>query len=726
MTSRLPICISRTAALMLALASIVGLAQTKPPAAVIRDVVETHYGVEVHDPYRYMEDVKDPEVAGWMKAQADFTRGALDRVPQRTTLLAEVEKYGDAAAARTTGTQVNDDHIYYYKRLANENIPKLYVRQGIRGKERLLVDPEAIKGPDDKHYAIDWFAPSLDNKYVAYGLSLGGSEQSVLHVKEVATGKETGDLIDRANFGPPGWTADHRLLYNRLQKMAPGAPPTDKYVNSRVYLHTLGTDPDKDVAILGPGVTPGVAVDPAALSFAGTIPGSRHAVGVVVNGVQRELAIYTATLASIATGKPEWKKVVDPGDEVTDSSLIGDSLYVLTHKGASRFKVLRLDLNAPDLATAAVVVPPSESVITGLSAAKDALYVRRMNGSTSDLLRIAYAADAKPIAVKLPFDADISALATDVRVPGVIYEASAWTRFGGFYLYDPRTSKVTDTGLQPEGQYDHPDDLVATEVKVPSYDGTLVPLSIVHRKGVKLDGTNPTILFGYGAYGISQTPYFRPTWLPWFQRGGIIAFPHVRGGGEYGEDWYKAGYKATKPNTWKDAIACAEWLIAHKYTSTPRLAIMGGSAGGIFVGRSITERPDLFGAAVDAVPVSDAMRWEFTENGVPNIPEFGSIKTEDGFKALYAMSAYHWIKDGTPYPAVLVTTGINDPRVDAWEAAKMAARLQAATSSGKPVLLRIDYDAGHGIGSTKKQQYEERADEIAFLLWQFGVKGFQP
>jgi prolyl oligopeptidase len=308
----------------------------------------------------------------------------------------------------------------------------------------------------------------------------------------------------------------------------------------------------------------------------------------------------------------------------------------------------------------------------------------------------------------------------------VIYEASAWTRFGGFYAYSPRTGKVADTGLQPQGPHDNPSDLVATEVKVRSHDGTLVPLSIVHRKGLKLDGTNPTIVYGYGAYGISTTPYFRPTWLPWFQRGGIIAYAHVRGGGEYGEDWYKAGYKATKPNTWKDAIACAEWLVANKYTSTPRMAIMGGSAGGIFVGRSITERPDLFGAAVDDVPVSDGMRMEFSENGVPNIPEFGSVKTEEGFKALYAMSSYHSVRDATPYPAVLVTTGINDPRVDAWQAGKMAARLQAATSSGKPVLLRIDYDAGHGIGSTKTQAYEERADVIAFLLWQFGVQGFQP
>jgi prolyl oligopeptidase len=697
-----------------------------PPSAPVRTVTDTYFGVTVSDPYRYMEDMKDSEVAAWMKAQADYTQSVLARIPQRATVLSEVEKFGDSATARVYGVQVNGDHIYYYKRLANESIPKLCVRKGIAGKERVMVDPEAMQGPDGKHYAIDWFSPSLDNKYVAYGLSLGGSEQSVLHVKEVASGKETGESIDRTNYGPPGWTSDNRLLYNRLQKLADDAPADAKYLNSRVYLHTLGSDPEKDVAILGAGVSPGISMEPVEFPVVGTVPGSRHAIGVVVNGVQREVTIYTSTLESLAAGKPDWKKVVDPRDDVTDSTLIGDDLYVLTHKGASRFKVLKVDLNSPDFAKAPVVVPPSESVITGLSAAKDALYVRRMNGSTSDLLRVAYSSGAKPVAVKLPFDADIPAIATDVRVPGVIYDTSAWTRFGGFYAYDPRTGKTTDTRLQPQGPYDNPADLIATEVKVASHDGTLVPLSIVHKKGLKLDGTNPTILYGYGAYGISTTPYFRPTWLPWFQRGGIIAYAHVRGGGEYGEDWYKAGYKATKPNTWKDAIACAEWLVEHKYTSTPRMAIMGGSAGGIFVGRSITERPDLFGAAVDDVPASDFMRAEFSANGVTNIPEFGSVKTEEGFKALYAMSPYHMVKDGAPYPAVLLTTGINDPRVDAWEAGKMAARLQAASSSGKPVLLRIDYDAGHGIGSTKKQQYEERADVIAFLMWQFGVPGFQP
>lgn len=701
-------------------------APTKPPVAPVKGVTDTYFGVAVQDPYRYMEDLKNPEVAAWMKAQAAYTRAVLDGLPQHAALLHDIEKYGDAVTAVVSDVQMNAGFVYYRKALAADPIAKLYVRKGLAGKEQLLVDPTAMKAPEGKHYALDWFTPSLDNKYLAYGVSVGGSEEAVLHVKEVATGKETGDVIDRVNFGASGWTSDHRILYNRLQKLAADAPPTAKYVNSRTYLHTLGMDPEQDVAILGPGVTPGVTIDAAALSFAFTVPGSSYAFGNVINGVQREVTLYVATLDSLTSGKPAWTKAVDPADDVTDLAAIGNQVYLLSHKGASHFKVLRIDLAKPDVANAALVVPPGDSVITGLAAAKDALYVRRMNGSTSDLLRLPYGDGATPLNLTLPFDAHISALAADVRVPGVIYGASAWTRADGFFAYDPTTKRVTDTKLQPQGPYDNPKDLVATEVKVKAPDGALVPLSIVHKRNLALDGTNPTVLYGYGAYGISSAPNFSATFLPWYERGGVFAIAHVRGGGEYGQDWYKAGYQLTKPNTWKDAIACGEWLVANKYTSPSKLSVMGGSAGGILVGRSITERPDLFGAALDFVPVSDAVRMEFSPNGVPNIPEFGTVKTEDGFKGLYAMSAYHWIKDATPYPAVLVTTGFNDPRVASWQAGKMAARLQAASTSGKPVLLRINYDEGHGLGSTKKQEYEERADNISFLLWQAGVKGFQP
>ncbi len=714
------------AAFALAAVATPSFAQTAPPAAPVRDVTDTYFGVSVPDPYRYLEELKNPEVAAWVKGQADYARKTLDRIPGRAALLKRITELGDAAPARVAGVQFNNGSYYYLKRLSNQNIPRLYVRVGLAGKERLLVDPEATKTKSGEHYAIDYFSPSFDNRYVAYGISPGGSEESVLHVIEVATGKETGDVIDRVQFGPPAWDETNRLLYNRLQKLPADAPKSDKYLKSRAYVHTLGTDPEKDRAILGPGVFADFVTDPLAVPFVSTSPGSPFVIGVVGNGNQREFNLFVARSATIADGVPAWQRVASLDDEVTDASLIGSTLYLLTHKNAPHFKVVRLDLAKPDLASATLVVPASEAVITGIAAASDALYIRRMSGGISDLVRLEHAQGAKPAPVKLPFDGDIDALAADPRLPGVVFETGAWTRFGGYYAYDPKAAKVVDTKLQPQGPFDNPSDLVSTEVKVKSHDGTLVPLSIVHKKGMKLDGANPTILYGYGAYGISQTPFYRPQYLAWFERGGVFAVAHVRGGGENGEEWYKGGFQQTKPNTWRDAIACAEWLIAQRYTSSARLAIEGGSQGGIYVGRSITERPDLFGAAIDQVPVSDAIRSSFESNGELDKTEMGTTETEAGFRALLAMSPYHHIANGTKYPAVLVVTGINDPRVDAWQAAKMAARLQAASTSGKPVLLRVDFDAGHGYGSTKKQRNEELADTLAFLFWQFGVNGFVP
>jgi prolyl oligopeptidase len=457
-----------------------------------------------------------------------------------------------------------------------------------------------------------------------------------------------------------------------------------------------------------------------------TAPGAPYVIGAVGNGSQREFSVYAAPASSLAQSVPAWRRVASLEDKVTDAALIGSTLYLLTQGSAPHFKVVRLDLANPDLATAAVVLPASDAVITGIAAGKDALYVRRMLAGVSELIRVGHSPGAKPVAVKLPFAGDIDALAADPRQPGVVFNTGTWTRFGGYYAYDPAAGVVVDTRLQPQGRYDNPDDLVATEVKVKAHDGALVPLSIVHRKGLKLDGTNPTILYGYGAYGISQMPFFRPQYLAWFEHGGVFAVAHVRGGGENGEAWYRGGYQHTKPNTWRDGIACAEWLVTNRYTSPARLAIQGGGHGGIFVGRSITERPELFGAAIAQVPVADALRSSLETSGEPDKTEMGTTATEPGFRALLAMSTYHHIRDGVKYPAVLVTTGINEPRLEAWQAAKMAARLQAATASGRPVLLRVEFDAGHGVGSTRQRRNEELADTLSFLLWQSGVKDFLP
>ena len=697
-----------------------------PPVAPVRPVTDEYFGVKVVDPYRYMEDMQSTEVAAWFKGQNDYTRAILASIPGRDALLARIKALDEGAEARITDLhRLPGDQYFYQKRLASEDVPKLYRRDGLTSAEKLLVDPTTYATPGGPHFVISYYAPSLDGKYVTVGISAAGSEDATLRVFDSATAKETGDVIDRAQFGGPAWLPDGRsFVYNRLQKLSANSAPTDRYLNSKAYLHVLGTSPDSDKLVFGVGV-PGVAMEASDIPFLGIVPGTPYALGVIAHGVRNEATLYVAPLDSLKSATIPWKKFCDVDDDVTGFDAHGNDMYLVSHHQASRYKVLHVNLAGGDLAHADLVVPPSEQVVQNVAAASDALYVQSLDGGIGRLWRVPYAG-GKPEAVALPLDGSVGLSGTDQRVPGTLLELTSWTRARKIYAYDPSSKGVTDTKLQPVGKFDEPTDLESRELKAKSYDGTLVPLSVVYKKGLKLDGKNPMLLEGYGSYGITFDPYFDPRMIAWYENGGVFAVAHVRGGGEYGEDWHLAGKLLTKPNTWKDFIAAAEYLIAEKYTDTAHLAIEGGSAGGITIGRSITDRPDLFAVAIDMVPMSDAVRTEFTPNGPPNIPEFGTVKEADGFKALYEMSGYHHVKDGTKYPAVLVTTGFNDPRVISWEPGKMAARLQAASASGKPILLRVDYDAGHGIGSTKTQREQELADEMSFAFWQFGTSGYQP
>lgn len=696
-----------------------------PPVAPVRNVTDTYFGVKVSDPYRYMENLRDAEVQAWFKGQNAYTRAVLGRIPGREALLARIKTLDESAPARVSDVRrLPGNRFFYQKRLASENVPKLYVRDGLNRVERLLVDPAKFAMPGGPHYAISYYGISEDGRYVAAGISPAGSEDAVLRVFDTKTSRETGDVIDRAQFGSPFWLPDGRsFVYNRLQKLGPHSAPTDRYLKSRAYLHVLGSNPDNDVMLFGEGLA-AVKIKPSDIPFVAIIPGTPYALGVIAHGVQNEVTLYAAPLNSLQQSRVPWKKICDVEDDITGFDAHGDDLYLQSHKQASRYKVLHTTLSNPNVSQADVVLPAGEAVIRNIAAARDALYVQELDGGLGRLVRVPY--NSKPEQVALPFDGAVTLAATDQRVSGTLLEMTSWTKAARIYALDPQTQQVQDTKLQPIGPYDDPASLESVEVKAKSYDGTLIPLSITYKKGLKLDGSNPSLLMGYGAYGITLDPFFDPKYLAWYERGGIFAVAHVRGGGEYGEDWHLAGKLLTKPNTWKDFIACAQYLINRKYTSPARLAIEGGSAGGITIGRSITERPDLFAVAIDAVPMSDVVRAEFTPNGPPNIPEFGTVRTENGFKALYEMSAYAHVKDGTPYPAVMLTTGFNDPRVISWQPGKMAARLQAATSSGKPILLRVDYDAGHGFGSTKTQREQELADEMSFALWQFGLPEFQP
>ena len=381
--------------------------------------------------------------------------------------------------------------------------------------------------------------------------------------------------------------------------------------------------------------------------------------------------------------------------------------------------VLRTSLSAPDVAHAAVVVPASDVVIVNISVTADALYAQDLDGGIGRLRRLPYSGGHIQ-SVSLPYDDTIQALFTSATEPGAWLSLASWTRSTLWYKLDGKSGEVTDTGLVPPSPVDF-SQIESEEVKAKSADGTMVPLSIIHKRGLAMDGSNATWLEGYGAYGIRLDPGFNPSWLAFLERGGVYAVAHVRGGGEYGEDWHLGGQKLTKQHTIDDFLAGAHYLIEHKYTSPAHLGGEGTSAGGITIGGAITQHPELFGAALIRVGDSDSLRSELMASGPANIPEFGTVKEPDGFKALFAMDAYQHVKAGVAYPAVLLTTGANDPRVAPWQAAKMAARLQAATSSGKSVLLRVEYDAGHGMGSTKSQRDAESADEMAFLLWQLGV-----
>jgi prolyl oligopeptidase len=684
--------------------------------------------MKVVDPYRYMENVNDPEVQAWMKAQNDYTRAMLARIPGRQKLLARMQQLHQVAARVSVERLPGDRYLLLQQ-------GGLYVREGLNGTDKLLVDPGKITlapaGRGKGKPTIAYFPVSPDGKYVAVGITPGGSEPDTeIHVFETDSGNETGDVLLRAFTTPggsterPSWLPDsHSFVYGRFKELPPGNV-AEMYQNLRTYLHVLGRDPAKDPAVFGSDTVPTIHVDPRYVAGVQVVRGSAYAVGQI-RDVSPNRAVYIEPVSDLAKTNSAWRKVADFSDDVGKAAapsiaVHGDDLYLLTYKNAPRYKVIRTDARKPDLASAETVVPPGEAVVTGLHAAQDALYVELLDGGINRVLRVPYGPKPKVKEVALPFTGHVT-VQTDPRVPGALLGMTSWTRAYRIEAYDPKADRVTDTGLQPVGPDGNPSNIESLEVKVPSHDGTLVPLSIVHPKGMKLDGSNPTLLNGYGAYGFSSTPSLVVRDLVWTENGGVSAVCHVRGGGEYGEPWHEAGKGTNKPNTWRDFIACAQYLIDHKYTSPGRLAGWGTSAGGITIGRAITERPELFAAAIDDVGVSDTVRFEAMHNGGLNIPEFGSTATEAGFNALYAMSPYAHVKNGTPYPAVLLITGMNDVHVIPWQMAKMAARLQAATASGKPVLLRVDWGAGHvgGGGGLVPDIY-------SFLLWQMGVPLFQP
>ena len=696
-------------------------AQSGPPSTPKREVADTYFGTVISDPYRWMEPPvgQNPEFMSWLRRQNDYTREVLDHRPERPQLLARLLELADITTSVSDVTPA-DGRWFYLKLSSGEQVPKLYLRDPKAKSDRILLDPDTLPKPSGSHWAIDYIVPAPDGRLVGYGASLGGSEHTTLYLMDPAKSLVLADSIPRVQFGVVNWEPGDKAFYYNQLNQAGDTNPNLRYRNSAAFHHILGQPVARDSMVLGPGTNPSVQVDPDDFPIIAPVEGSPFVYAFIVHGVKNEITLYSARADQLRGAATQWRKLVDVNDQVTQADFHGWDVYLLSHKDAPRFKVLRIRADQPDLAHAEVVVPEGKGVLTSIAIAHDGLYVKELAGGLGRLRWVQFGGRVGS-AVPLPTDGAIQSIATDRRRPGVIFPLESWTRSRLWYQYIPAKRQPTDTRLLEPAKVDA-SGYQSVEVEVPSHDGVRVPLSIVYRKGMKRDGSHPLLLDGYGAYGITYDPGFSASRIAWLERGGVFAAAHVRGGGEYGEGWHQAGQKATKPNTWKDFIACAEYLVKQGYTSPEHLAGTGTSARGILIGRAITERPDLFRAAVPRVGDLNALRTEHQPTGPANIPEFGTTAKEDEFHALREMDAVDHVRAGVRYPAVLLTAGINDSRVEPWAPGKMTATLQERSAPGRPILLRVAFDAGHGMGLTKAQRAEEAADIYSFLLWQLGAK----
>jgi prolyl oligopeptidase len=690
-----------------------------PPVARTADVVDREFGLEVHDPYRWMEGTDNAEVQTWLRAQGADAARVLAALPGRDRLRERVRELGIGVTA-VFDVQLGGERIFHKVLPAGEQLANLAVRDG--GKDRVLVAPAKL-GSATAHVAIHAYSASLDGKLVAYVLATGGGEVGTLHVMDVATGTDLPDQIERIwGEGAAAWLPDGSgFFYTQLAVPGAGADPM---ANQTARLHRLGQPVDRDIMILGREPTATMKLATEEWPGLWAPPGTGY-VMAFVGGAHSEQRVAFARLAELdltGASKTPWHEVAGYADGVEGAVIHGDRLYFSTYKDAPNRRVLSVPLAHPELAKARVeLAEQPDRPLVSWNSARDAVYLVHRESGRARLSRWPWR--GKPTPVELPLDGWIPDVSTDLRRDGIVLQVEGWLAPGAYYRYDAKSGKLAAIGLASTSIADG-SALAVDEVEAKSADGTGVPLTILHGKQIALDGSHPTLLYGYGAYGSSQSPGFSATRLAWLERGGVFAIAHVRGGGERGRSWQDGGSRDKKMTGVRDFLACGQYLVDHGYTSPGKLAAQGASMGGILVGRAITERPELFAAANIGVGFVDPVRLLAAENGANQKLELGDPATEAGYKSLLEMDPYQHVAPGVAYPAVIFTVGLNDHRVPPWMSAKMAARMRVATTSHRPLLVRVEGDAGHGIGSTRDQAFAERADVWSFFLSVFGDPDF--
>jgi prolyl oligopeptidase len=685
-----------------------------PPLAEKRPLVESLHGVKITDNYRWLEDGSSPDTQKWVAEEMAYTQKVLNPLPGRDAIhkrLTELLSIGSISAPMIGGK-----YYFYTRRDGMQNQPVLYVRErGISekddGKDRVLVDANQLAA--DGTIALDWYHPSENGRYVAYGTSPSGSEMSTLHIIETKTGKLLPDVIERTRAASIAWMLNNSGFYYTRYPKKGEVPDGQEMYDRRVFYHELGTDPATDPLIFGEGRDPqdwpSVELDN---------DGKLLLITVAQGWTKSELF-----LMDLKKGTPP-TRITTGKNFLYGGSVYNGRVYIVTNEDAPRYRLFVTEAGDYDRDNWNELIPQTGSVLQDAEIWGGKLLTQYEQNATSQL--------------KL-FDLDGTYI-KDIQLPAlgsVFASGGKWDRdeiFYGFmsftvpptvYRYDLK-SRETSLWAKVDAPTIDPDAFEVNQEWYHSKDGTRVPMFVVNKKGLKKDGRNPTLLTAYGGFNVSVTPTFSRTAYLWMEHGGVYAVANLRGGAEFGEDWHRAGMLEKKQNVFDDMIAAAEHLISAKYTDKDHLAIQGGSNGGLLMGAMITQRPDLFRAVVCQVPLLDMLRYQFFQIAKLWIPEYGSSDNPDQFKWLYAYSPYHHVKVGTEYPAILFMTADTDTRVDPMHAKKMAAEMQAEAKNGssatRPILLRIESKAGHGAGKPVTKQIEEFTDVYSFLFWQLGVK----
>ncbi|HYE61610.1 MAG TPA: prolyl oligopeptidase family serine peptidase [Phycisphaerales bacterium] len=702
----------------------------KPPETPVNVVTDTYHGTKVEDPYRWLEDWNDPKVKAWSEAQNEYTRAILDKLPNTEAIRARVTEVLGATSESYSYLSFHGGKLFALKRQPPKQQPFLVVMDSIHhpDKAAVLVDPNVI----DKQgtTAIDWFVPSPDGRMVAVSLSSGGSESGDVHVFEVATGKQVFEVVPGVQYGTGGgalaWTPDAKGFYYTRYPRAGERPEADRAFYMQLYYHELGTPTEKDRYEIGKEF-PKIAEVVVFTNDAGV------ALVNMQKGDGGEFQHYVRTL----DGK--WHELDSYEDRVVQAefghsdSKETSTVLMVSRMDAPRGQLLKHTFQndgkkkVERVCCAEVLIPQGEDTLvsefgehTGnLIATPSRLYVTYQKGGPSEV-RVY---DHKGKLLGKQQQHEIGDVSSIVPIHGagdsILFSSVSYTSPSAWFSYDAttgKTARVTTLSQEPKVSWD---DVEVVREFATSKDGTKVPVNIVRRKGIKQDGSHPCLITAYGGYGVNIAPRYRPEVRILLEQGFVWAEANIRGGGEYGEEWHHQGNLTNKQNVFDDFYAACQHMVKEKYTSNDRLAIMGGSNGGLLMGATFTQHPEVAKCVIASVGIYDMLRVELSANGEYNIPEFGTVKDPEQFKALYAYSPYHHVKEGVAYPAVLFLTGANDPRVDPMQSRKMTARLQAV---GGTALLRTSANSGHGMGSSLSQRIEQVVDMYAFLFDQVGVE----